>query len=187
LHYCLVAEIFFWPPGVTIDPIPPNATPASSDRLAQRNLSLDTSGNPGWPSTHTVQQSSGVVYPGRAHTMRGAFQFTIPVNTDPEILPTATRNLSVLRYIHETIPPANRWYPIFTRWLAALATKVTGLGGDPTKILPSPTGGDQPAPCHVPEPCEVKPRDLWCLNIPWDECDIEGELDLKLRFRKKCK
>ncbi len=44
LHCCLVAEIFFWPPGVTIDPIPPNATPASSDRLAQRNLSLDTSG-----------------------------------------------------------------------------------------------------------------------------------------------
>ncbi|HKE26555.1 MAG TPA: tyrosinase family protein [Bryobacteraceae bacterium] len=314
LHYCLVAEIFFWPPGVTTDPIPANATPASSDRLAQRNLSLDTSGNPGWPSTHTVlhtfmvkpstslqlqkpgaqnqdvvaaarrapsigpdeliiqwgnvprttkatlffpevladeilalsalrqhpqvlgkaddhtisikvadatyiplparpagnlaalmtltlpagirvgqlfklsvQQSSGIVYPGRAHTMRGAFQFTIPVNTDPEILPAATRNLSVLRYIQQTISPANRWYPIFTRWLTALAAKVAGLGGDPTKVLPSPTGGDVPAPCHVPEPCEVKPRDLWCLNIPWDECDIDGELDLRLRFRKKCK
>jgi hypothetical protein len=37
------------------------------------------------------------------------------------------------------------------------------------------------------EPCEVRPRDLWCMNIPWDECDIEGEVDVKLRFRKKCK
>jgi hypothetical protein len=29
-HYCLVAEIFFWPPGTTTDPIPVNSTPASS-------------------------------------------------------------------------------------------------------------------------------------------------------------
>ena len=121
----------------------------------------------------SAQQSSGVVYPGRAHTMRGAFQFTISVNTDPQILPTATRNLSVLRYIHETISPANRWYPIF--------------GGHPTKILPSPTGGDQLAPCPKPELCDVRPRDLWCMNIPWDECDIEGDVEVKLRLRKKCR
>lgn len=313
LHYCLVAEIFFWPPGVTTDPIPANATPASSDRLAQRNLSLDPSGNPGWPATHTVQhtfmvkpstallnrpvgarqaaniaasqrisigpdelivqwgnvpratqatlffpevladeilslsalrqhppalakvddhtisikvadatyiplparppgnlaglmtltlpqgirvgqlfkmnvqQYSGIAIAGRAHRILGAFQFNIPVNTDPEILPTATRNLSILRYIQQTIPPANRWYPIFTRWLDGLAAKVAGLGGDPTTALPSPTGGDQPAPCHEPEPCEVRPRDLWCMNIPWDQCDVEGEVEVKLRFRKKCK
>jgi len=314
LHYCLVAEIFFWPPGTTTDPIPVNSTPASSDRLAQRNLSLDASGNPGWPSTHTVQhtfmvkpstatlnqpagaftqagriaasrqfsigpdeliiqwgnvpratqatlffpevssdeilglsalrqhpavlakvddhtisiqvadatyiplparppgnlaglmtltlpqgiragqlfklsvqQFSGIAHPGRAHSMLGAFQVSIPVLADPEILPTATRNLSILRYIQQTIPASNRWYPIFTRWLDGLAAKVAGLGGDPTKALPSPTGGDQPAPCPEPEPCEVRPRDLWCMNIPWDECDIEGEVEVKLRFRKKCK
>jgi hypothetical protein len=315
LHYCLVAEIFFWPPGVTTDPIPANSTPASSDHLAQRNLSLDPSGNPGWPATHTVQhtflvkpstpeldrptggvnrgaeaaavrkatvgpdeliirwgnvpratkatlffpeisadeilrlsayrqhpavlakvdnntisikvaevtyiplpsrppgnlaglmtltlpagvrvgqrfkmdvqQYSGVAFRGRAHKMLGGFQFNIPVNADSDILPVATRNLSILRYIQLTIPTANRWYSIFTRWLDNLAAKVAGLGGDPTKVLPSPTGGDQPTcpPCPRPEPCEVKPRDLWCLNIPWEECEIEGELDLKLRFRKKC-
>jgi hypothetical protein len=311
LHYCLLAEIFFWPPGVTTDPIPANATPASSDRLAQRNLSLDPSGNPGWPATHivqhtfmvkpstallnrpvgarqaanvaagervsirpdelivqwgnvpratqatlffpevladeilslsglrqhpptlakvddhtisikvagatyiplparppgnlaglmtltlpqgirvgqlfkmNVQQYSGIAIAGRAHRILGAFQFNIPVNTDPEILPTATRNLSILRYIQQTILPANRWYPIFARWLDGLAAKVAGLGGDPTKALPSPTGGDQPAPCHEPEPCEVRPRDLWCMNIPWDQCDVEGEVEVKLRFRKK--
>jgi hypothetical protein len=306
LHYCLVAEIFFWPPGTTTDPIPVESTPASSDRLAQRNLSLDPSGNPGWPLTHTVQhtflvkpsiaaigrstsiaatqeffvgpdeliiqwgnvpratqatlffpevqadqilslsalrqhpavlakvddhtisikvadvtfiplparssgnlaglmtltlpqgirvgqmfkmsvqQCSGIAIQQRARRMLGAFQFNIPVNTDPEILPNAIRQLSILRYIQQTVPTANRWYPIFVRWLNGLAAKVAGLGGDPTQILPSPTGGDtSPAPCYEPEPCEGRPPDLWCMNIPWDECDIEGEIDLKVRFRKK--
>jgi hypothetical protein len=84
-----------------------------------------------------------------------------------------------------------RHNPIFVRWLNGLAAKVEGLGGDPTQVLPSPTGGDTapepPAPCHEPTPCELRPRDLLCLNIPWDECDVEGEINLKLRFHRKGK
>jgi hypothetical protein len=305
LHHCLVTEIFFWPPGTLTDPIPVGATPASSDRLAQRNLSFDSSGNPGWPSTHTVQhtmmvkpsslridagaagvvvregitgpdeliiewgnvprgseatlffpeldadeilalsllrqhpvtlekvdvntisvkvadvsfiplparpagnlaglltltlpqgvrpgqvfkmsvqQCSGTALKGRARKTLGAYQFNIPVSTDPEILPKAVHNLSILRYIQQTIPNGSRWAPIFTRWLAGLAGKVSGLGGDPGQVLPSPTGGDTAPPCPVPGPCEGKPRDLLCMNIPWDECDVEGELELKVRFRRK--
>jgi len=318
LHYCLVAEIFFWPPGTVTDPIPAGATPSSSDRLAQRNLSFDSSGNPGGPSSHTVQhtlivkpssfpvevttakakrqsktaagsqavreeiiepdeliitwgnvprdteatlffpelnadeilalsslrqhpvtlekvdantismkvadvtfiplparqlgnlaglltltlppgvragqvfklsvqQCSGIVLPRRARKMLGAFQFNIPVSPDAEILPKAIHTLSILRYIQQTIPSGNRWTPIFTRWLTGLAGKVSGLGGDPTQVPPSPTGGDIAPPCPAPEPCEVTPRDLLCMNIPWDDCDIEGEIELKLRFRRKCK
>ena len=56
LHQCLVAEIFFQP-GTGPDPIPSGANPATSDRLSQRNLSIDNSGNPGWPQTHTVAHS----------------------------------------------------------------------------------------------------------------------------------
>jgi len=56
LHECLVAEIFFQPGG-GVDPISSGSTPASSDRLAQRNLAIDPSGNPGWPATHTVAHS----------------------------------------------------------------------------------------------------------------------------------
>jgi hypothetical protein len=52
-HQCLVAEIFFQPGG--IDPIPPGATPASSDRLSQRNLAIVDSDNPGNADSHTVQ------------------------------------------------------------------------------------------------------------------------------------
>jgi hypothetical protein len=54
-HHGLVAEVFFWPPNTTSDPVPNDATPASSDRLAQRNLVLVRSGNPGFPNTHQVQ------------------------------------------------------------------------------------------------------------------------------------
>src|SRR2546421_272019 len=106
----------------------------------------------------------------RARRMLGAFQFNIPVNTDSDILPNAIRQLSILRYIQQTIPTANRWSPIFVRWLNSLAAKVGGLGGDPTQVLPSPTGGDiPPAPCPEPEPCEIRPCNLLCMNIPWGE------------------
>lgn len=48
-HQCLVAEIAFDP-----DPIPAGANPASSDKLAQRNLAVVTSANPGDPDSHRI-------------------------------------------------------------------------------------------------------------------------------------
>ena len=55
IHQCLVAEVRFQP-GAT-DPIPNGATPASSDRLAQRNLAIVESDNPGIAATHVVQHT----------------------------------------------------------------------------------------------------------------------------------
>jgi murein tripeptide amidase MpaA len=55
IHTCLVAEIRYQP-GAT-DPIPNGTTPASSDRLAQRNLAVVESDNPGNAATHTVQHT----------------------------------------------------------------------------------------------------------------------------------
>jgi murein tripeptide amidase MpaA len=51
-HQCLVAELHY--PAF---PIPPNATPADNDSLAQRNLVIVESDNPGGPAAHTVQHS----------------------------------------------------------------------------------------------------------------------------------
>lgn len=51
-HQCLVAEINFDP-----DPIPVGTTTAASDKLAQRNLSIDHSDNPGAVDTHRVQHT----------------------------------------------------------------------------------------------------------------------------------
>jgi murein tripeptide amidase MpaA len=55
IHTCMVAEIRYQPGAV--DPIPNGATPASSDRLAQRNLCIVESDNPGTAATHTVQHT----------------------------------------------------------------------------------------------------------------------------------
>ena len=51
-HQCLVAEINF-----DLDPITVGATTANSDKLGQRNLSIDHSDNPGAPDTHRVQHT----------------------------------------------------------------------------------------------------------------------------------
>ena len=279
-HQCLVAEVFFWPPGALSDPIQLLSTPASSDRLAQRNLSLVPSGNPHWPETHTVQHTfllkpspgaarnpttfdadatpvqtaaakSGktasrsderfdlslarhtgpdelmilwynvprdsevkiylpevsvdeilrlnalrqhplvleklddhtvgckvadvtiiplpsaeegnlpgllsVTLPpgirtgqtfrlsaqqisGGQNKILGGFQMTIPVKSDPEILPSEIDKLAVLRYIQQSMPANGRWSGIFQRYLAEIAGRVRGLGGDPDKVIPSPNG-----------------------------------------------
>ena len=271
-HQCMVAEIYFWPTGTVNDPIPLGATPGSSNRLAQRNIAYEESGNPGWPETHAIQHTfmlkpsprsekgnftndAGAVGIGGAvdelmirwnnvprdtrvsfylpeveadqilalaalrqsparlqkidahtfqcrvadityiplpggrtgylaglmsltmpagvrtgqvyrlnvqqcsgsHKILGAFQITIPVKTDPEILPTEVRKLSVLRYIHESIPADNRWYPIFVRYLDEIARKVRGLGGDPDAVKPSPDGSG-----------ELRPQSArFCCYVAW--------------------
>ena len=70
----------------------------------------------------------------------GAFQLTIPVRNKGELLVREERELSVLRWIAEAIPYDNRWYPVFRRYLDQIAGRVKVFGGDPTEILPSPTG-----------------------------------------------
>jgi hypothetical protein len=51
-HQCLVAEIAFDPA-----PIPSNATPATSDKLAQRNLAIVESANPGIVASRRIPQT----------------------------------------------------------------------------------------------------------------------------------
>ena len=70
----------------------------------------------------------------------GTFQLGIPVETKNVLLGPEERLLSVLRWIAEAIPPDNRWYPVFRRYLGIIGDRVGALGGDPTHIDPSPTG-----------------------------------------------
>jgi hypothetical protein len=71
----------------------------------------------------------------------GAFQLTIPVKVkNSQLLRTEERELSVLRWIAQSIHPANRWYPVFHRYLDRLGQRVRAFGGDPDKVPPSPTG-----------------------------------------------
>lgn len=52
LHQCLVAEVHYTP-----DPIPSGASPSTSDNIAQRNILLDESDNPGGFASHLVHHS----------------------------------------------------------------------------------------------------------------------------------
>jgi hypothetical protein len=70
----------------------------------------------------------------------GSFQIDTPVTTKTALLGREERNLGVLRFIAEAITTANRWHPIFERYLPLVAGRVTALGGDPSKIPPSPSG-----------------------------------------------
>jgi hypothetical protein len=59
-HHCLVAEISY-----DDDPVQPGQTPASSDKLAQRNLAVVPSANPGSPASRRIPQTFDI-RPSRA-------------------------------------------------------------------------------------------------------------------------
>jgi hypothetical protein len=82
----------------------------------------------------------------------GSFQLTVPVSTKELLLEPEERLLSVMRWIGEAIPRHSRWHPVFLRYLAELAGRVSAFGGDPTTIGPSPTGegGKRPPRPHRP-------------------------------------
>jgi hypothetical protein len=115
-----------------------------------------------------------------------SFQLTIPVSNAPLMLPEAQRTFGVLRDIGATIALTDRWRPVFDRYLGVLRSRLVSLGGDPDAKNPPCNRGKgivcPPPPC----PGEGPKQDLFCLNIPWKECDIEGEAEIKFRFKKKC-
>jgi hypothetical protein len=83
----------------------------------------------------------------------GTFQINIPVSTKELLLPREEQRLSIFRWIGEAMSPQRRWYPVFQRYLEGIANRVRGLGGDPTEILPSPTGdGGHKPPVPKPPP-----------------------------------
>jgi hypothetical protein len=76
----------------------------------------------------------------------GAFQLNIPVETKQTLLEGESRRLSVMRWIQSAIPHDSRWFPVSQRYLDQLAGRVHGMGGDPSKVKPSPTGDWYRAP-----------------------------------------
>ena len=89
----------------------------------------------------------------------GSFQISIPVQTKEELLVPEERLLSVLRWIFKSIPHNNRWYPVFLRYLAQIAGRVSSLGGNPTHILPDPTGNGGRVPKLGGHPVHFHDRD----------------------------
>ncbi|MGQ0712829.1 MAG: galactose oxidase-like domain-containing protein [Gemmatimonadaceae bacterium] len=128
---CLVGDVSFLPvPGGRVVNIPGLLTIELPQTVVTKQV-----------FTVSVQQFSGIT-----RRILGAFQITIPVLDAPIILPGATRTLSVMRHIAEAIPPTDRWYPIFLRFLSHQGDRVRELGGNPDAVEPSPNGdGRRPA------------------------------------------
>jgi len=65
--------------------------------------------------------------------------------TDPPFANIAAAS-AALRWILQSMPPTDRWYRVFSRYVDAVADRVRGLGGDPDEVKPSPagTGGRHP-------------------------------------------
>ena len=76
----------------------------------------------------------------RGQRVVGSVQISIPVTKADAILTDESRTLSVMKYIATTIPPGNRWYEVFQRYVLHLARRVDALGGDSKGIHPNPDG-----------------------------------------------
>src|SRR5262249_25266331 len=80
----------------------------------------------------------------------GTFLVKIPVQREKAILPVDENLLSILKWRLGLIGPGNRWYPVLLRYISCLSQRITGMGGDPAKIPPSPQGYQPPAPGGKP-------------------------------------
>jgi len=70
----------------------------------------------------------------------GTFQVSLAIKPPAEALLATERLYAVFSWIAEAVAPSSRWYPVMIRYLAQLGEVITGLGGNPGQIQPSPAG-----------------------------------------------
>jgi hypothetical protein len=87
----------------------------------------------------TVHQVSGLT-----RKVVGSSEFRIVVSKAELILDQERRDLSVFKHILSTIPPDNRWYPLWQRYVYLTGQKVDALGGHAEDVHPNPDGSGRP-------------------------------------------
>ena len=85
--------------------------------------------------TASVAQVSGVL-----RSVIGTFQLSVSIGKAADLQAAEVHNLSLLRYIALTVPPASRWYAIFVRYLSVIAGRVREFGVDPDTVEANPDG-----------------------------------------------
>lgn len=146
---CLVGD-------VTYIPLPSGRT---TNIAGLMTLELPSNVKRGQKFTVVVQQVAAAT-----SAIMGSFELVISVSTASLLRAEEERILSVMRYIGESIPVGDRWYPVFERYLKQLAERVRGFGGDPDKITPSPDGTGVPTDQQQPGD---QVTSLLCQWIPW--------------------
>jgi hypothetical protein len=131
--------------GITYLPIPRAASPNAQNYAGLFSIQLPLGVKRGQEFQIVVRQVTSVMghnEKGSANRrfIYGAFQISIPVSVKSEMLVPEERNLSVLRWIQESIKPDDRWYPVFLRYLNQLSGKVNALGGKASTIPATQTG-----------------------------------------------
>ena len=90
--------------------------------------------------TGLAHANMAAVASARERQVLGSFQVSLPVKAAKGVLLPAERLLAVLLWFQEAIAPTSRWHPVFIRYLHQLKNMIAGHGGDPGRIMPSPTG-----------------------------------------------
>ena len=75
----------------------------------------------------------------------GSFLMKISVQEESIILPGDENLLAILKWRLTLIDPSNRWYPVLVRWIGYLSDRISGMGGNPSKIPPSQNGYQPPS------------------------------------------
>jgi hypothetical protein len=70
----------------------------------------------------------------------GSFAIRIPVTTAKVMLPAEENIYSILSWRLSQLAPSDRWVPVLERYLGYIAGRISGLGGNPITIKPSPLG-----------------------------------------------
>jgi len=82
----------------------------------------------------------------------GSFLARLAVQKESTILPADENLLAILTWRLTLIGPGNRWYPVLLRYISDISARIVGMGGDPSKIPPSPNGYPGPLPHPSPGP-----------------------------------
>lgn len=77
---------------------------------------------------------------GMKRKILGAFELVIPVSSAELLLENEMQDYAVFKHIFRSIPPDNRWYPVFERYLQHTGARVNGFGGNAAIIEASPDG-----------------------------------------------
>jgi hypothetical protein len=70
----------------------------------------------------------------------GTFQVKIPVIAEHDLRLPEENTYAILLWRFNQLSPGNRWWPVMKRYLDQIAARIRAAGGDPSTILPSPTG-----------------------------------------------
>jgi Pro-kumamolisin, activation domain len=104
------------------------------------------------PEALAAPEAAAAPRAARDETMRawryvvGSFAVRIPVTTPDVMLPAEENTLAIMKWRRSEMAPSNRWIPVLNRFIRLIERRVSGLGGDPSSVEPSPWGSYGPPP-----------------------------------------